>query len=50
MVFVEIKLSESYWKTLEISQQDIEYIYSYLLEKERPLPSDNLAEALINKE
>ena len=49
MVFVEIKLSESYWKTLEISQQDIEYIYSYLLEKETPLPSDNLAEALIKQ-
>ncbi len=49
MVFVEIELSESYWKSLEITQQDIEYIYSYLLEKETPLPSDRLAEALINQ-
>lgn len=49
MVFVEIELSESYWKSLEITQKDIEYIYSYLLEKETPLPSDSLAEALINQ-
>ena len=49
MVFVEIELSDSYWKTLEISQQDIEYLYSYLLEKETPLPSDKLSEALIKQ-
>jgi hypothetical protein len=49
MVFVEIELSESYWKTLEINQQDIEYLYSYLLEKETPLPSNKLAEALIER-
>jgi len=47
MVFVEIELSVSYWKSLEIIQQDIEFLYSYLLEKETPLPSTKLAEALI---
>jgi len=47
MVFVEIELSESYWKSLEIGQKDIEFLYSYLLEKEIPLSSDKLAEALI---
>jgi len=49
MVFIEIELSESYWKSLEINQKDIEYLYSYLLEKETPLPSDKLAEALIKQ-
>jgi len=49
MVFVEIELSDSYWNTLEITQQDIEYLYSYLLEKEIPLPSDELSEALIKQ-
>ncbi len=49
MVFVEIELSESYWKSIEIDQQDIEYLYSYLLEKETPHPSDKLAEALIKQ-
>lgn len=49
MVFVEIELSDSYWNTLEITQQDIEYLYSYLLEKEIPLPSNKLSEALIKQ-
>ena len=49
MVFVEIDLSDSYWETLEIDQQDIEYLYSYLLEKEIPHPSDKLSEALVRQ-
>ncbi len=49
MVFVEIELSETYWKSLEINQKDIEYLYSFLLEKETPLPSNQLAEALIKQ-
>ena len=47
MAFVNIELSDSYWQSLEIKQQDIEYLYSYLLEKETPLPSSDLAAALI---
>ncbi|QRN83836.1 hypothetical protein JR338_03535 [Chloroflexota bacterium] len=47
MAFVDIGLSDSYWQTLEIKQQDIEYLYSFLLEKETPLPSSDLASALI---
>ncbi len=47
MVFVEIEISESYWQTLDINPEDIEFLYSYLLEKETPLPSSKLAEALI---
>ncbi len=49
MAFVEIELSDSYWKSLEITQQDIEFLYSYLLEKETPLPANELAEALIEE-
>jgi hypothetical protein len=49
MVFVEIELSESYWKSLEIDQTDIEFLYSYLLEKETPLTSSELAKALITE-
>jgi len=49
MDFVKIELSESYWKSLEISDQDIEYLYTYLLEKETPLPINTLAEALIKE-
>jgi len=47
MAFIDIGLSDSFWQTLEINQQDIEYLYSYLLEKETPLPSSDLAAALI---
>ncbi len=49
MVFVEIELSESYWKALEIQPEDIEFLYSYLLEKETPLTSENLTTALIEE-
>ena len=47
MAFVDIELGDSYWQELEIKQQDIEYLYSFLLEKETPLPSSDLAAALI---
>ncbi|MBG0787963.1 MAG: hypothetical protein H0S79_22980 [Anaerolineaceae bacterium] len=47
MAFVDIELSDSYWESLEIKQQDIEYLYGFLLEKETPLPSSDLAAALI---
>lgn len=49
MAFVDIKLSDSYWQSLEITAKDIEFLYSYLLEKETPLPSAALAEALIQE-
>ena len=47
MVFVDIELNDSYWKSLEINQEDIEFLYSHLLEKEKPLPSSELAAALV---
>ena len=49
MVFAEFKISESYWQSLEITPEDIEFLYTYLLEKETPLPSSRLAEALIQE-
>lgn len=49
MVFVEFELSQSYWQSLEITQADIEFLYAFLLEKETPLPSISLAEALIRE-
>lgn len=47
MVFVDIGLSESYWRSLEITQEDIEFLYTFLLEEETPMTSSALAEALI---
>ncbi len=49
MVFVEIELSDSYWKSLEIEQKDIEFLYGFLLEKETPMTSESLSEALIRE-
>ena len=47
MAFVNLDLKESYWKTIEITPSDIEFLYAYLLEKETPLTSAALAQALI---
>ena len=47
MVFGDINLDNSYWEALEIRSNDIDFLYSYLLEKETPLTSHNLAQALI---
>jgi hypothetical protein len=49
MVLMDIKSDESYWKQLEITPKDIEFLYSFLLEKETPLPSAELAKALIKE-
>ena len=49
MAFVDIELNDSYWQNLEINQQDIEYLYTFLLEKEKPLPPTGLAKALIGE-
>ena len=49
MVFAEFELSQSYWESLEINQEDIEFLYAYLLEKETPLTSSSLADALIKE-
>ena len=49
MVLMDIQLDDSYWKQLEITPKDIEFLYSFLLEKETPLPSVELAQALIKE-
>jgi len=49
MVFVEIELSDSYWKSLKIEQEDIEFLYAFLLEKETPMTSEALTNALIHE-
>ncbi len=49
MALFETELNESYWNSLKIEQSDIEFLYSFLLENETPLPSRKLAEALIKE-
>ena len=49
MVFADFQINQSYWESFTITQADIEFLYAYLLDKETPLPSDELAEALIQE-
>ena len=49
MIFAEFDIGQSYWQSLEITSEDIDFLYAYLLEKEVPLPSSKLAEALIKE-
>jgi hypothetical protein len=47
MALAQLHLNENYWTSLEINPADIEFLYAFLLEVETPLPSTQLAEALI---
>ena len=49
MAFIDIELSHSYWESLEINQEDIDFLYTHLLEKETPSTSEELVEALISE-
>lgn len=44
-----ISLREDYWETFELTDEDREFIYNYLLEIETPLTSPELLTALVNE-
>lgn len=49
MVMTSYSLREDYWETFNIRDEDIEYLYNYLLELETPLTPRELAIALIEE-
>ncbi len=49
MIMVSISLREDYWETFELQEEDIEFLYNYLLEQETPLTSHELVEALVQE-
>jgi len=49
MVMAAIKVDDDYWDSFEVHDQDIEYLYNYLLETETPLTSDELLLVLLNE-
>lgn len=49
MVMATLSLREDYWETFELREDDIEFIYNYLLEQETPLTPNELVEALIEE-
>ncbi len=47
MVFTPFALREDYWSTFAVQEEDIEFLYNYLLELETPLTTDELTAALV---
>ncbi len=41
------ELNDNYWRNLEVNNKDIEFLFSYLFEAERPLTTETLVLALI---
>jgi hypothetical protein len=42
-------LREDYWETFKLLDEDVEFLYNYLLELETPLTTRELIEALVNE-
>ena len=44
-----LSLREDYWETFDLQEEDIEFLYSYLLEIETPLTPNELVAALVEE-
>lgn len=49
MSIAPLTLQTNYWETFEIQDDDLEYLYNHLLDKETPLTSNELAEVLVTE-
>ena len=49
MVTVSFSLNEDYWQNFELHDEDIEFIYNYLLEFETPLTPQELVAVLVDE-
>lgn len=49
MVTVSFTMGEEYWDQFELQEEDIEFLYNYLLEVETPLTSEELISALVDE-
>jgi hypothetical protein len=49
MSLATLSLRENYWENFELTDEDREFIYNYLLEIETPLTSPELLSALVNE-
>jgi hypothetical protein len=47
MVMASVSVRDDYWQTFEIEQEDIDFLYQYLLEVETPLTPAELTSALV---
>ena len=49
MVIASLSLRDDYWETFDLQEQDIEFIYNYLLEIETPLTPEELVKAIVKE-
>ena len=49
MVVAQFSLREDYWNSFELQEEDIEFLYTFLLDKETPLTSRELISALVEE-
>jgi hypothetical protein len=49
MVVASLSLGEGYWTSFELQEEDIEFLYNYLLEREMPLTTGELTAALVEE-
>lgn len=49
MVMASASLREDYWQSFNLLDEDIEFIYNYLLDLETPLTPDELVRVLVNE-
>ena len=49
MILASFKLREDYWESFQLQEQDIEFLYNYLLETETPLTNQELLHLLIQE-
>lgn len=47
MTLASFSLRENYWEDFKLQEEDITFLYTYLMELETPLTSDELIEALV---
>jgi len=47
MSLVKISMGEDYWEAFKLQDEDLEFLYNYLLEIETPLTSQELVDALV---
>lgn len=49
MVIASLSLRDDYWETFDLQEEDIEFIYNYLLEIETPLTPQELVSAIVEE-
>ncbi len=49
MVMASFSLEEEYWETFDVTEEDIEFLYNYLLEVETPQTPGELVDALVGE-